>query len=101
MIKLNPSVKEFNELTSSGKTLVDFWASWCGPCRMQAPIVEKLAETTDVKVIKVDVDQDDELSMDFQVSSIPTLVLFDNGVVIEKFVGLTDIDEIKKAFGIK
>lgn len=91
---------EFNEITATGKTLVDFWASWCGPCRMQAPIVEKLAETTDVKVIKIDVDADDTLSMDFQVSSIPTLVLFEDGVVVEKFIGLTDIDEIKKAFGI-
>ena len=100
MIIQNPTMQEFNEITASGKTLVDFWASWCGPCRMQAPIVEKLAETTDVKVIKVDVDSDDELSIDFQVSSIPTLVLFEDGVVIEKFIGLTDIDEIKKAFGI-
>ncbi len=100
MIKLNPTMDEFNEITATGKTLVDFWASWCGPCRMQAPIVEKLAETTDVKVIKIDVDADDTLSMDFQVSSIPTLVLFEDGVVVEKFIGLTDIDEIKKAFGI-
>ncbi|MBD5132533.1 MAG: thioredoxin [Clostridiales bacterium] len=100
MIKLNPTVEEFNDITASGKTLVDFWASWCGPCRMQAPIVEKLAETTDVKVIKIDVDQDDILPMDFQVSSIPTLVLFEDGIVVEKFIGLTDIDEIKKAFGI-
>lgn len=100
MIIQNPTMQEFNEITASGKTLVDFWASWCGPCRMQAPIVEKLAETTDVKVIKVDVDSDDELSIDFQVSSIPTLVLFEDGVVIEKFIGLTDLDEIKKAFGI-
>ena len=100
MIKLNPTVDEFNEITASGKTLVDFWASWCGPCRMQAPIVEKLAETTDVKVIKIDVDADDILPIDFQVSSIPTLVLFEDGIVVEKFVGLTDIDEIKKAFGI-
>ena len=100
MIIQNPTMQEFNEITASGKTLVDFWASWCGPCRMQAPIVEKIAETTDVKVIKVDVDSDDELSIDFQVSSIPTLVLFEDGVVIEKFIGLTDIDEIKKAFGI-
>ena len=100
MIKLNPTMDEFNEITATGKTLVDFWASWCGPCRMQAPIVEKLAETTDVKVIKIDVDADDTLSMDFQVSSIPTLVLFEDGIVVEKFIGLTDIDEIKKAFGI-
>ena len=96
----NPTMEQFNELTASGKTLVDFWASWCGPCRMQAPIVEELSKTTDVKVIKVDVDKDDELALDFQVSSIPTLVLFENGVVVEKFIGLTSLDEIKKAFGI-
>lgn len=96
----NPTMDEFNKITSSGKTLVDFWASWCGPCRMQAPIVEELSKTTDVKVIKIDVDKDDELALDFQVSSIPTLVLFEDGVVVEKFIGLTSLDEIKKAFGL-
>ncbi|MDE5593127.1 MAG: thioredoxin [Clostridiales bacterium] len=96
----NPTMDEFNEITGSGKTLVDFWASWCGPCRMQAPIVDELVKTTDVKVVKVDVDKCDDLAMDFQVSSIPTLVLFEDGVVVEKFIGLTTLDEIKKAFGI-
>ncbi|MDE6029764.1 MAG: thioredoxin [Clostridiales bacterium] len=96
----NPTIDEFNEITGTGKTLVDFWASWCGPCRMQAPIVEVLAKTTDIKVVKVDVDKCDDLAMDFQVSSIPTLVLFDDGVVVEKFIGLTSLDEIKKAFNI-
>ena len=100
MVKLNPTLDEFNEITASGKTLVDFWATWCGPCRSQAPIVEELAETTDVKLIKIDVDKDDVLPIDFQVSSIPTLVLFEDGVVVEKFIGLTSLDEIKKAFGL-
>lgn len=100
MIYQNPTVDEFNEITSTGKTLVDFWASWCGPCRMQAPIVEKLAQTTDIKLVKIDVDTDDILPMDFQVNSIPTLVLFEDGIVVEKFIGLTDAAEIKKAFGM-
>lgn len=100
MIYQNPTIAEFDKITSSGKTLVDFWASWCGPCRKQAPIVEKLATETGVNVIKIDVDNDDELSVDFQVNSIPTLILFEDGVVVERFVGLTDIDEIKKAFGL-
>ena len=100
MIKLNPTVDEFNEITSSGKTLVDFWAGWCGPCRAQAPIVEEIANTTDIKLIKIDVDADDVLPIDFQVSSIPTLVLFEDGIVVEKFIGVTSADEIKKAFGM-
>ena len=100
MIIKNPTVEEFNKLIASGKTVVDFWAGWCGPCRMQAPIVEELANTTDVKLIKIDVDQDDVLPIDFQVSSIPTLVLFEDGLVVEKFIGLTPLDEIKAAFGI-
>ncbi len=99
MIKLNPTIDEFNEITSSGKTIVDFWAGWCGPCRAQAPIVEDIAATTDIKLVKIDVDVDDTLPVDFGVASIPTLVLFENGVVVEKLIGLSSKDEILKAFG--
>lgn len=100
MLINNPTTREFNELTATGKVLVDFWASWCGPCKMQSPIVEELANTSDVTVIKVDVEKNDELPIDFNVKSIPTLILFDDGIIVEKFVGLTKLDEIKSAFGI-
>lgn len=100
MVIHNPSNDEFEELISSGKTIVDFWASWCGPCRAQSPIVEELADSTDVKLIKINVDEDDEVTPRFGVTSIPTLLLYSDGELINKFIGLTALDELKRAFGI-
>ena len=100
MVIHNPANDEFEELISTGKTLVDFWASWCGPCRAQAPIAEELAETTDVKLIKINVDEDDEVTPRFGITSIPTLLLYDGGELIGKFIGLTALDELKKAFKV-
>ena len=73
----------------SAKTvLVDFWASWCGPCRMIAPVLEEVAaERPDVKVCKVNVDEEQELAISYGVSSIPTLLVFKNGQVVNKSVG--------------
>ena len=100
MVIHNPANDEFEELISTGKTLVDFWASWCGPCRAQSPIAEELAETTDVKLIKINVDEDCEVTPRFGITSIPTLLLFDGGELIGKFIGLTALDELKKAFKV-
>lgn len=80
------------EVLESGKpVLVDFWATWCGPCRMQAPILEAFAaEHPEVKVAKVDVDANGELAEKFGIMSIPTLLVFKNGKLVKSAVGLHD-----------
>ena len=73
---------------STKTVLVDFWASWCGPCRMIAPVLEEVAaERPDVKVCKVNVDEEQELAISYGVSSIPTLLVFKNGQVVNKSIG--------------
>lgn len=69
--------------------LVDFWAEWCGPCRMLGPVIDELAEDYDgeVKVCKVNIDEQSELAMRFKVMTIPTVLLFKNGEVVDKSIG--------------
>lgn len=80
----------FQATVSTGVTLVDFWAPWCPPCRMQGPIVEKLADEIDGKAViaKVNVDEEAEAAANFGVASIPTLVLMKDGKEVKRFVGL-------------
>lgn len=77
-------------MSYDGKAIVDFWAEWCGPCKMMLPIIEELSEElSDVKVCKVDCDDSRDLAIQFGISAIPCIIYFNNGEEIDRRIGLT------------
>jgi len=89
---------ESEVLESDKVTLVDFWAEWCAPCRMLAPTLEELAQDheDDLKIVKVNVDEDGELAQEYGVMSIPTMIVFKDGEAVERIVGVMPKDKIEK-----
>lgn len=86
---------EIEVLNSEKPVLLDFWASWCGPCKMISPIIDEIAdEIEDIKVGKVNVDEQGELAIEFGIVSIPTLVVIENGEIVNKSVGAIPKEEI-------
>ena len=99
MAVINVTKDNFEEkvVNAQGKVLLDFWATWCGPCRMVAPIVEEIAaENADLTVGKVNVDEEMELAVKFGIVSIPTLIVLEKGEVVNKAVGYAPKAELLK-----
>ncbi|UXR70527.1 MULTISPECIES: thioredoxin [unclassified Staphylococcus] len=89
MATVTVTEKTFNKTIEKGVTLIDFWATWCPPCQMQSPVLEELSNDLEGKVTigKVDVDQEQNLAAQYQIQSIPTLLIFKDGQLVQSLVG--------------
>ena len=87
-------------LKSKKKVLADFYADWCGPCKMIKPIIEEIAKTNDtVKIVSINIENEEELAEKYNISSIPCLIVFENGEEIKRNVGLMSKNDIEKMIG--
>jgi len=90
--------KTFDEAIKKGVTLVDFWATWCRPCKMQGPVIEEVGTAMSGKaaICKLDIDQNPQITQRYNVQSIPTMIIFKDGKVVSQFLGYTSKEEIIK-----
>lgn len=95
MIKHYSKEEDFNEIIKN-KVLVDFYADWCGPCKMLAMEIEKASSEIDIDIVKVNVDDEEDIARKYGVMSIPTLILFENGQELKKTIGFMPKDKIKE-----
>lgn len=96
LINLDEMTFEKEVINNKGIVIVDFWAEWCGPCKVLAPILEEISEERKVKIYKVNVDENPSLAGQFGIKSIPTMVVFENGIRVDQVVGLRPKEEIKE-----
>ena len=90
---------EFKEVIKEGKTVVDLFATWCGPCKMLSPILDEISEEiTTTKFYKIDVDDNQDVAREYNVMSIPTILIFENGNLVNKIVGLRSREDLIEQF---
>ena len=93
-IEADEKIFEKEVLKSKDPVLVDFWAPWCGPCRMLAPVLDELSKSGKIKVVKVNVDNNQELAAKYNVASIPTLIMFKGGKPFEGKIGILSLPQL-------
>lgn len=100
MLKHINTVEEFNDSIKEGTALVDFYATWCGPCKMLSPLLEELAEENpSLTILKIDVDEAEALAAQFAIQAVPTLILFKNGNTVEKRLGYQNKNQLISFIG--
>ena len=95
MIKHVESYNEFKTEIAKGTVLVDFFATWCGPCQMLAPVLEELDKSANITILKIDVDELSDIARDYRVMSIPTLIVFKDGKMVKREMGYMPLERLK------